>query len=654
MVFPKPKVNKSKKFENEEVQDSKINKLNKKIGDIVIRYPPMLYAKIQFNDEPGWVMIDSGCQVTTVGLEWAKKRKWSLKPIGKLNVIMAEGNKRMRASVSDVFIKWLGVERKIRVIVLDGDVYPLLGLDVLTKFKVELNFPKKTVKSEITRITEQVSTSLYRKKKLKGANIKRMSYGFGRNCNTPQKVDAKLRKIVMNTLPRSGRLRPKATMQTISKNIIPAQTSMKIKVKIRDIYGEGPFLFEPNSYLRSRTGCSLFNLICDIRQRSVFLTNFTRKDILIPSRTVVARGYDFTPAIDNDDTLMMTDENGKCFHIYSQPFAGCIEVPYKLEVKPSTHKLVNPEEESQSWIRSKNDIALEICRNNYADLVLKDVFDDANQNKIIADYPTEFSLEDQKCVKMMQCVIANLEVTGEDFDEKLDRAAKSSIEAFTNCLNVGNELKEEERFTIGKILIKFKESFTTNLKKVIARKKSKLLEPVRIDTGDAAPVSTRYYRKSPEQRDLIEMQVQEMLDAAVIEPSKSAWCSPVVLVEKKGTSKKRFCIDFRKLNALTKTETFPIPRIDDALDSLAGSKLFSTLDFNNAYWQLPLHHKSKEKTAFSTMSGNYQFSKMPFGLKNAVAAFCRTISNVLGNLKWNSCFVYLDDIVVFCSHNRRT
>ena len=129
------------------------------------------------------------------------------------------------------------------------------------------------------------------------------------------------------------------------------------------------------------------------------------------------------------------------------------------------------------------------------------------------------------------------------------------------------------------------------------------------------------------------------------------------MVEKKGTSKKRFCIDFRKLNALTKTETFPIPRIDDALDSLAGSKLFSTLDFNNAYWQLPLHHKSKEKTAFSTMSGNYQFSKMPFGLKNAVAAFCRTISNVLGNLKWNSCFVYLDDIVVFGrtieEHNQR-
>ena len=119
------------------------------------------------------------------------------------------------------------------------------------------------------------------------------------------------------------------------------------------------------------------------------------------------------------------------------------------------------------------------------------------------------------------------------------------------------------------------------------------------------------------------------------------------MVKKKGTDKLRFCIDYQKLNAITVTEKYPIPLIVDAIDTLAGSKYFSTLDFNSAYWQLPIHHKSQQKTAFSTHSGHYQFKRLPFSLKNAVGAFSSVISNILGSLKYHSCFVYLDDIVVF-------
>ena len=104
--------------------------------------------------------------------------------------------------------------------------------------------------------------------------------------------------------------------------------------------------------------------------------------------------------------------------------------------------------------------------------------------------------------------------------------------------------------------------------------------------------------------------VQDMLDRGIIEPSKSSWVSPVVLVEKKdGTL--RFCVDYHRLNAATKIEVFPLPRIDDTLDMLSKSKYFSTLDLDSGFWQVPIELGYQEKTAFITHLGLYQFRVMP-------------------------------------------
>ena len=96
----------------------------------------------------------------------------------------------------------------------------------------------------------------------------------------------------------------------------------------------------------------------------------------------------------------------------------------------------------------------------------------------------------------------------------------------------------------------------------------------------------------------------------VIEPSSSPWSSPIVLVGKKDGST-RFCVDYRKVNDVTHKDSYPLPHIDDTIDTLAGSKWFSTLDLQSGYWQVQLSEEAKEKTAFSSGSGLWQFKVMP-------------------------------------------
>ena len=111
----------------------------------------------------------------------------------------------------------------------------------------------------------------------------------------------------------------------------------------------------------------------------------------------------------------------------------------------------------------------------------------------------------------------------------------------------------------------------------------------------------------------------------------------------------RFCVDYRRLNAVTVKDTYPIQRIDDTLDRLAGKQWFSTLYLASGYWQVSLSQESKIKTAFATHSGLFQFRVMPFGLCNAPANFERLMDRVLQGLRWFRCFIYLDDIISFGS-----
>ena len=151
---------------------------------------------------------------------------------------------------------------------------------------------------------------------------------------------------------------------------------------------------------------------------------------------------------------------------------------------------------------------------------------------------------------------------------------------------------------------------------------------------------------SPQKSKQEETCVAEMLAGGQIKESDSPCSAPVVLVTKKdgGT---RFCVDYRRLNLATVKVAYPLPRIDDTLDMLAGKRWFSTLDLASGYWQISRSPAARCKTAFATHSGLFQFKVMPFGLCNAPATFERLMDQVLQGLRWSRGLFYLDDIISF-------
>ena len=176
------------------------------------------------------------------------------------------------------------------------------------------------------------------------------------------------------------------------------------------------------------------------------------------------------------------------------------------------------------------------------------------------------------------------------------------------------------------------------------------LVEMEIVTGDAHPRRCAPRRVPFALREEMARQIDHMQAAGVIQASTSPWASPAVMVRKKdGTH--RFCIDYRQLNSITKADTYPLPRIDDLLDQLGQCRYFSTLDLASGYWQIRMSPTSREKTAFVTPQGLYEFCVMPFGLTNAPAVFQRLMQQLVTGLNPAAgpdfVVVYIDDILVF-------
>ena len=167
----------------------------------------------------------------------------------------------------------------------------------------------------------------------------------------------------------------------------------------------------------------------------------------------------------------------------------------------------------------------------------------------------------------------------------------------------------------------------------------------KIPTNNSRPIKQPLRRVPVHMREEVDNHVDEMLSKGIIRPSKSPWSSGIVMVTKKDGTK-RFCVDYRRVNDVTVKDAYPLPRIDQSLDQLSGSQWFSCLDLNSGYWQIEVDEADKEKTAFSTRQGLYEFNFMPFGLCNAPATFERLMETVLAGLNWQICLVYLDDVIV--------
>ena len=166
-----------------------------------------------------------------------------------------------------------------------------------------------------------------------------------------------------------------------------------------------------------------------------------------------------------------------------------------------------------------------------------------------------------------------------------------------------------------------------------------------IDTGDAKPLKQRMRRTPISFANEEKAHLDKMEKAGVIQPSNSEWASAPVLVRKRDGSV-RWCVDCRGLNTLTTKDVYPLPLIDECMDTLAGNLWFSKLDANSAYWQVKIREQDRKKTAFITKYGLYEFVRMAFGLCNALATFSRVMNLVLRGLTWDIVLAFLDDIIV--------
>ena len=163
-----------------------------------------------------------------------------------------------------------------------------------------------------------------------------------------------------------------------------------------------------------------------------------------------------------------------------------------------------------------------------------------------------------------------------------------------------------------------------------------------VDVGDAIPIKQNPYCVNPKKLEFMRREVNYMLKHGIIEQSHSNWSSPSLLVPK-GDGSYHFCTDYRKVNAVTKSDFYPIPRVEDYIDRIGCAKYITKLDLLKGYWQLPLTPEAKEISAYVIPEGFFQYQVMLFGMKNTPATFQHIINNLIRDLE--GCEAYIDDVV---------
>ena len=200
-----------------------------------------------------------------------------------------------------------------------------------------------------------------------------------------------------------------------------------------------------------------------------------------------------------------------------------------------------------------------------------------------------------------------------------------------------SHLKESQCQDLQELLEKYRDLFPD-----APSKKNQIFHDVNV--GDAAPVKQHSYRLNPRKQQYLKEEIKYLLEKDFIEPSSSCWSSPCILVPKPDGSY-QMCTDYRKINSVTKTDTFPIPRMDDCIDKVGKAKYVTKFDLLKGFWQVPLTDDVKEMSAFATPEGLYQYKVMPFGMKNSPATFQCLINKVIADLE--DCEAYIDDVIIY-------
>lgn len=212
---------------------------------------------------------------------------------------------------------------------------------------------------------------------------------------------------------------------------------------------------------------------------------------------------------------------------------------------------------------------------------------------------------------------------------------------WTDEIIFGNDMNEDDKKRLKLLLISYKDCFSFSLADLGLTN----LTEMTITLKDANPVVYRPYRLAHSEREKVKGMIQDMLNCGIITESNSSYASPIILVQKK-TGDQRLCIDYRALNAKTVKEHYPLPLVEDQIDCLRGHKYYITLDLASGYYQIPIATSSQDKTAFVTPDGQYQFTRMPFGLANAPSVFQKTINRMLKDARNRDAYAFMDDIII--------
>jgi len=256
-------------------------------------------------------------------------------------------------------------------------------------------------------------------------------------------------------------------------------------------------------------------------------------------------------------------------------------------------------------------------------------------------------------------------ILGNDSLKELNAEIKVSKKIMTIKNKIQVPIKEKKFEAVNAIVPRtghLNKTQTDRLKELLHRYPNLFAEPnqkltyttnvkAEIRTSSDSPVYSKFYQYPMSLKDEVNKQVTELLNDGIIRPSRSPYNSPVWIVPKKadasGEKKYRMVIDYRKLNLVTIADKYPIPEINEVLAQLGNNKVFSVLDLKSGFHQIPLKTSDIEKTAFSVNNGKYEFTRLPFGLKNAPAIFQRALDDILHEHIGKICFIYIDDIIIF-------
>ena len=227
-------------------------------------------------------------------------------------------------------------------------------------------------------------------------------------------------------------------------------------------------------------------------------------------------------------------------------------------------------------------------------------------------------------------------------DEENDALLETIDFQYLDNFNYNKNLSHKDKLILFRLLWSYADIFSIKDDDPLGR--VNVWEHRIITEPDIQPIKRHPYFVSETQRQIIRDCIRKMLSKEVITPMCSPWGAPVTLVTKRDGSV-RFCTDFRQLNAVTKDDSYPPPRIEEALSTLRNAKYFTTMDFDSCYWQIPLHKDSIEKTTFVTHLGSYAYKVMPFGLKTAPASCVRAMDIIFNKENRRICFIYMDDLL---------